>query len=127
MARNILQSLAEGNSVHCQNFVNASSPLIVTNNEMFQRADSRGLATVLKTLTVNAKIVSKSDTNCVNILSSTLNESGFLNLKNFKTITNKDIKKSCCIFFVNNSFSPNLKKLLNLKLLNFLQKDNNSK
>lgn len=119
----ILQSIAEGNSVHCQNFVNASSPLIVTNNEMFQRADSRGLATVLKTLTVNAKIVSKSDTNCVNILSSTLNESGFLNLKNFKTITNKDIKKSCCIFFVNNSFSPNLKKLLNLKLLNFLQKD----
>ena len=26
------------------------------------------------------------------------------------------------VFFLNNSFSPNLKKLLNLKLLNFLQK-----
>ena len=119
----ILQSIAEGNSVHCQNFVNSSSPLIVTNNEMFQRADSLGLANVFKTLTENIKVVSRSDANCVNILSSTLNESGFLNLKNFKTISDKDIKKSCCIFFINNSFSPNLKKLLNLKLLNFLQKD----
>lgn len=119
----ILQSIAEGNSVHCQNFVNSSSPLIVTNNEMFQRTDSLGLANVFKTLTENIKVVSRSDANCVNILSSTLNESGFLNLKNFKTISDKDIKKSCCIFFINNSFSPNLKKLLNLKLLNFLQKD----
>lgn len=118
----ILQSIAEGNNVHCQNFVNSLSPLIISNNEMFQRTDSVGLATIFKTLIKNISIVSKSNANCINILNSTLNESGFLNLKNFKTISNNDIKKSCSIFFLNNSFSPNLKKLLNLKLLNFLQK-----
>ena len=62
----------------------------------------------------------------LNFLNPTLNDSGFLNFKNIKPIQNNDLKTSSGVFFINNSFeTSNIKKLLNLKLLNFF-KNNNS-
>jgi NADH dehydrogenase/NADH:ubiquinone oxidoreductase subunit G len=58
----------------------------------------------------------------LNILSSAINEVGFANLNKLKTIKNKDFRNSAGVYFINNSFSTsNIKKLLNLKLLNFFQ------
>jgi len=60
--------------------------------------------------------------NQLNILNSTVNNSGFTNFKKFKSIKKKDIENSDGIYFLNSSFqTKNLKKLLHLKLLNFFQ------
>jgi NADH dehydrogenase/NADH:ubiquinone oxidoreductase subunit G len=57
-----------------------------------------------------------------NILHPSLGSVGFSNFHNLKTIQNKDFKGANMIYFVNNSFSTsNIKKLLNLKLLNYFQ------
>ena len=81
---------------------------------------------MLTTLTEYVKIVSRSNQSYLNFLNPTLNDSGFLNFKNIKPIQNNDLKTSSGVFFINNSFeTSNIKKLLNLKLLNFF-KNNNS-
>lgn len=51
-----------------------------------------------------------------------MNDVGFTNFNSLKTIKTLDFKNSSGIFFINNSLSiPNIKKLLNLKLLNFFK------
>ena len=59
----------------------------------------------------------------LNILSATINDVGFMNFNYFKPIKKKDFKDSIGVYFVQSSFStPNIKKLLNLKLLNIFAK-----
>ena len=119
----ILKSLSEGNNLFCQDFVNSSNPILITNSEMFKRKDSFNLIDMLKTLMTHINIYSSSNSqNRLNILNSTLNEVGFANFNRLKTIKNIDFKISTGVYFINNSFSTsNIKKLLNLKLLNFFQ------
>ena len=82
---------------------------------------------MLTTLTEYVKIVSRSNQSYLNFLNPTLNDSGFLNFKNIKPIQNNDLKTSSGVFFINNSFeTSNIKKLLNLKLLNFFKNDNSN-
>jgi NADH dehydrogenase/NADH:ubiquinone oxidoreductase subunit G len=55
-------------------------------------------------------------------LHPSLGSVGFSNFNNLKTIQNKDFKGANMIYLINNSFSTsNIKKLLNLKLLNYFQ------
>ena len=122
----ILKYITEGNSFYCQEFVNSLQPIFITSTEILKRNDSFGLTTMLTTLTEYVKIVSQSNQSYLNFLNPTLNDSGFLNFKNIKPIQNNDLKTSSGVFFINNSFeTSNIKKLLNLKLLNFF-KNNNS-
>lgn len=61
-------------------------------------------------------------------MNATLSDVGFLNFNVLSSMKKKDFENSSGIYFINSSFStPNIKKLLNLKLLNFFQnhKDNN--
>lgn len=119
-----LRSLVEGNDLFCQEIVNASNPILISNSEIFKRKDSFNLVILLKELIkyINKYSYSKAD-NELNILSSTLNENGINNLNSFKTIQSLDFRKSQGIYFLNNSY--NIKKLLNLKLLNFFQNSEN--
>ena len=120
----ILKSLTEGNSIYCQEFINSLQLIFITNTEIFKRNDSFGLTTVLTVLTKYVKIVSQSNQSYLNFLNPTINDSGFLNFKNIKSIQGRDFKTSSGIFFINNSFSTsNIKKLLNLKLFNFFKND----
>jgi NADH dehydrogenase/NADH:ubiquinone oxidoreductase subunit G len=119
----ILKSLVEGNNLFCQEFVNSLSPILISNSEIFQRKDSLSITSILKFLIKHVNLFSQF--NCQksqNILNLALNDVGFLNFKNLKTIKKKDFENSAGIFFINNAFlTSNIKKLLNLKLLNFFQ------
>ena len=119
----VLKSLVEGNNLFCQELVNSSNPILISNSEIFKREDSLNLTNLLKFLSnyinlySNASLANQTK---INILNTHLNEVGFTNLNNLKTINNKDLKNSSGIYFINNSFkTSNIKKLLNLKLLKF--------
>jgi NADH dehydrogenase/NADH:ubiquinone oxidoreductase subunit G len=118
-----LKSLIEGNSLFCQELVNASNPILISNSEIFKRKDSFSLANSMKLLMKYINTFSYSQIReQLNILSSTLNENGINNLNVFKSVQSTDVKSSQGIYFLNDSFnSYNIKKLLNLKLLNFFQ------
>ena len=116
-----LKSLTEGNSLFCQEFANSLNPVLISNLELFKRQDSFCLTTMLNFLLKYISLFSQSKSKSqLNLLSATVNDVGFLNFNNFKTIERKDFENSTGIYFINNSFStPNIKKLLSLKLLNY--------
>ena len=126
---NILKSLIEGNNLVCQEFVNSVNPILISNTELFKREDSFCLANMLKILIKHINIFSQwGNQNRLNTLNATLSDVGFLNFNVLSSMKKKDFENSSGIYFINSSFStPNIKKLLNLKLLNFFQnhKDNN--
>ena len=119
----ILKSLVEGNNLFCQEFINSSNPVLISNAEIFRRGDAYGISSMIKSLIKHINLYSQTNgRNHLNILSSTLNDVGFANFDNLRTIKNKDFRNSAGIYFINSSFSTsNVKKLLNLKLLNFFQ------
>ncbi len=119
----ILKSLVEGNNLFCQEFVNSSNPILISNAEIFKRKDSSGLANLLKFLGKYINLFSQTnDKSQLNILHPSLGSVGFSNFTSLKTIQNKDFKSATGIYFINNSFSSsNIQKLLNLKLLYFFQ------
>ena len=119
----ILKSLVEGNNLFCQEFVNSSNPVVISNTEIFKRQDSSGFVSMLNFFTKHINLFSQSSQNSsFNILHSSLGSVGFSNFNNLKTIQNKDFKEANVFYFISNSFSTsNIKKLLNLKLLNYFQ------
>merc|ERR1712194_829914 len=121
----ILKSLIEGNNLFCQEFVNSSNPVLISNIEIFKREDSFCLTDMLKLLIKHVNLFAQSESqNQLNILNATLNDVGFVNYTNLKSLEYKDFTNSTGIYFINNSFSsPNIKKLLSLKLLNFFKQD----
>lgn len=125
----VLRSLIEGNNLFCQEFVNSSNPTLISNIEISKREDSFCLTEMLKVLIKHINLFAQSESHSqLNILNSTLNDVGFVNYNNLNSLEYKDFKNSTGIYFVNNSFStPNIQKLLSLKLLNFFKhhKSNN--
>ena len=119
----VLRSLIEGNNVFCQDFVNSLNPIFISSAEIFKRKDSLGLLKMLTFLTKHLNLFSQSKNESqLNILNLELNDVGFKNFNNLKTIKKKDFDNSSGIYFINNSFSTsNIKKLINLKLLKFFQ------
>ena len=119
----ILKSLVEGNNLFCQEFVNSLNPILISNAQIFKRKDSFGFANLLNFLSKHINLFSQSDGKSqLNILHPSLGSVGFLNFTSLKPVQNKDLKNAAGVYFVNNSFSNyNVKKLLNLKLLNFFQ------
>lgn len=123
-----LKSLVEGNSLFCQELVNSSNPILISNSELFKRKDSVNITNALKLLIkyINSYSHGKAFKK-LNILNSTLNESGINNFNILKTVQNIDFKNSLGVYFLNSSFNTyNIKKLLNLKLLNFFQNSGNT-
>lgn len=119
----ILKSLVEGNNLFCQGFVRSLNPIVLSNTKIFKRKDSSSLINMLKFLTKHIDLFLESSSKSqISTLNLALNEVGFANSTNLKAISSKDFKDSTEIYFINNSLvTPNLKKLLNLRLLNFFQ------
>ena len=114
----ILKSLVEGNNLFCQEFVNSSNPILISNTEIFKRQDSLGFVNMLNFFIKHINLFSQSNQNSsFDILHQSLGSVGFSNFNNLKTIQNKDFEGANMIYLINNSFSTsNIKKLLNLKL-----------
>ena len=123
-----LKFLVEGNNLFCQELVNASNPIFISNTEMFKRKDSFVVTYSLKLLMRYINMYSFSKTSeQLNILSSSFNEGGSNYFHTLKTIQNLDLKNSQGVYFLNNSLNDySLKKFLNLRLLNFFQNPENA-
>jgi hypothetical protein len=108
----------------CQEFINSSNPILISNAEIFKRKDYFGLANMLNFLIKAIDLFSQSNTQSrLDILHPSLNGVGFANFNSLKVIKDKDLRSAPGIYFLHNSFATsNIKKLLNLKLLKIFRK-----
>mgnify|MGYP001950795699 CR=1 FL=1 len=84
---NILKSLIEGNNLFCQEFVNSLNPFFISNTELFKRKDSLNLVKMLNLLGKHINLFSQTNNrNHLNILNLDLNDAGFANFANLKTL-----------------------------------------
>ena len=120
-----LVELAEGNNLLCQELLNNTNPLLILSSEILNRKDNNGLITITNFLN---NILKKYhlDWNSVNYINNSLNSSGINYLDIIKPISIKNFKNNFGIFCINikqENFS--LKKIINLKLLNYQKITNN--
>ena len=117
----ILNTIIEGNNLFCVDLKIAKNPLLITNTEIFKRTDSKNLISFIKILKFT-NIISKT-WNGLNISNSYLNETGVNYLFSFSFLTFKDLLSLNSLYTINVKISSiiNLKKLIELKLLNFIQ------
>ena len=114
-----LLELAEGNSFICQDILTNNNPLILLSSEIFNRKDNSKLNIVTTFLN---NIIKKKYTNwnSINYVNTSLNEAGVKYLDYIKPISIKDFNNSFGVFFINlKNENYNLKKIINLKLLNY--------
>lgn len=116
----ILNTIIEGNNALCIYFKFSKNPLLITNTEIFKRNDSKQLIDIIKILKFT-NIVSET-WNGLNISNSYLNETGVNSLFSFSFLTFKDLISFSSLYAVNIRISniTNIKKLIELKLLNFI-------
>jgi NADH dehydrogenase/NADH:ubiquinone oxidoreductase subunit G len=111
----ILKSLGEGTHLSCQDVKNAEFPIIITNTELFKRNDSKILIEVLKYTNV-------LDTawNGLNVLNHNIGSVGIQSLNKFLPLSVEDFTNFFGLYYINVSLSStaNMKKLLELHLLN---------
>lgn len=118
-----LQSLVEGNNSFCKNLISSSNPLIGISSSIFIRNDNHGVLSIITKLKILLRKYHK-DWNNLNLINLSINEAGVNYLTNFKPISYNDLKNLSGLYFFNSTpNNSNLKKLLNLKLLNFAAKN----
>lgn len=115
----MLAELAEGNSFLCQEILNINNPLLLLSSEIFNRKDNNKLNTITNFL--NEILENKfPNWNSVNYVNTSLNEAGVKYLDAIKPISIKDLKNNFGMFFINlKQENSNLKKIINLKILNY--------
>merc|ERR1712238_552434 len=124
---NTLKSLIEGNSFVCQELVNSSNPTVIVSSEVYNRKDSNEIRNMFKLLKKNLNRFYPNWNN-INIVSSSLNEAGANFLQNFKPLSMNDVKRSHSMYFINTQDnSPNIKKIICLKLLNYFSTNSSPK
>ena len=120
---NKVSELVMGNSFVCQEILNSANPLLLFSSEVFNRKDNLQLYNLTNYLN---KILKKyyPKWESINYINTSLNEAGVKYLDFIKSISCKDLNNSFGIFFINlKQESKNLKKILNLKLLNYTDKN----
>ena len=119
----IMQSISEGTHLSCQDIKNSDFPLLITNTEIFKRKDSKHLIKMLKyTGIINTAW------NGLNILNHSISSAGVNSLNTFLPISSEDFGNFFGLYFINTSLNsvPNIKKLIDLQLLNILFSSNQS-
>lgn len=117
---NVLKSIAEGNNIACQEFKFSKNPILIFNNELLKRHDGENTIEMLKIMKY-ANIFHKT-WNGLNMLNSSLNDVGTNYLSKFLPLNLKDLNNFNLVYFLNvsNNKINNLKKIIDLKLLNYL-------
>jgi hypothetical protein len=113
----IFKEIVEGNSFACQDFKASKNPLLIFSNEFFKRIGGKNTLEMLSTCT-HTNLLSKN-WNGINILNSTLSETGTQSVANFLPLTTKDVDELSSFYFVNITAQriPNIKKIIEAKLL----------
>jgi NADH-quinone oxidoreductase chain G len=118
-----LKSICEGNNFFCQELSN-SKPTIIVSSSVFQRKDSKSIFEALNLIKKNIQQINPNWNN-INIVNSSVNEAGVKYLNNFKPFSENDLNSSNGLYFLNTSTqTPNLKKIINIKLLKYLELSN---
>jgi hypothetical protein len=122
----ILKSIAEGNNLICQDLKFSKNPIIVSNTELFKRADGEHSMDLLKMLNY-ANIFTKSWSG-LNVLSPTLTETGIQSISKFSPLNKNDLSNFSSLYFlnVNTTNNSNIKQITEYKLLNFSNKINSN-
>lgn len=108
-----LKEISEGNHKICQELAHSKTTFLVGSN-VFKRKDAKSLINILNQLKKNSK-------NFFNIINSSVNEAGVNYLNTFKPITEHEISSNSGLYFLNQSSKNlNIKKIVNIKLLNFI-------
>ena len=116
-----LKSIVEGNNVFCQELA-STKPTIIASSSIYQRKDSETILTLLQAIGKASSNEQNYTNDYVNIISSAINETGVNYLNKFKTFSENDLNSSSGLYFLNTSSrTSNLKKVINLKLLKYLE------
>jgi NADH-quinone oxidoreductase subunit G len=108
-----LTSLVEGNNFFCQELSNNSNPSIICGSEVFKRKDALTTFKLLDLLKTSLQSIDEKWSN-INILNTSLNESGVHYVNTFKCFNEQDLQKSVGIYFIDTCLDiPNLEKLFN--------------
>lgn len=120
----ILKSIAEGNNLFCQNLKLAKNPLLIYNNDILKRTDGNYIYPMFKVLNYSSTL--NITWNGLNMLSSTLSETGNHSLTSFLPLTLKDLNDFSLLYFINvNSINViNIQKITKLKLLKYSLENN---
>lgn len=121
-----LKDIVEGNHSSCQDLIALKNPMIAISSSIYSRNDSNAILNLVEGL---EKTLTKYHLNWdnLNLLNLSINETGVNYLNNFKSISTIDLKNSEGLYFLNSHPNPsNLKKILNIKLLNFSDKEYNN-
>jgi len=119
----IFKNIIEGNHFFCQELKKAKNITIIYNSTLFSRNDAAQLNLFFNFLNNVLKIYNNSwiGINCIN---STINEFGLNSLGIIKSFTKNDFIDSSGIYVIEaNLYSPNILKLIELKLLNYFKKE----
>lgn len=111
------KTITEGNSTSCQDIATATNPLLILNTEVFRRTDTKHLVEIIKILK-NTNIITKT-WNGVNVLNSSINESGTLTVSSFSALALSDLVQFSSLYFINTTVSniANIKKIVGSRLL----------
>jgi NADH dehydrogenase/NADH:ubiquinone oxidoreductase subunit G len=116
---NILNTIAEGNNITCQELKISKNPILVFNQELLKRNDGKNTIEVFKILKYTN--IFNSTWNGINMLNSSLSDGGINYLNKFLPLSLNDLNNSNSLYFLNVSTHKinNLKKIINLKLFNY--------
>lgn len=114
-----LKTIAEGNSLICQDFKTSQKPVIIYSSELFKRSDSSSVVQILKSL--NYYNTSSYSWNGLNTLNSSLSVSGNSFLNKLPSLNSKDLNNYSVLYFINVTSNnvPSLKKITELNLMNY--------
>jgi hypothetical protein len=113
-----LTTIIEGNNLICQDLKLSKNPILIYNTDLSKRHDGQKLVQIIKLLQYSS-ILHKIWNN-LNILNSTLTETGVQNLTKLKPFNLQDSLNFSSLYFINVTVSSisNMKKIVELKLLN---------
>lgn len=114
-----LKSVAEGNDFFCQELANTKSMIIASSN-IFQRKDCKSILDTLNLINANLRNDNLKN-NALNVICSSINETGIYYLNQFKSFCENDLISGNGLYFLNTAGqASNLKKIVSLKLLHQL-------
>jgi NADH-quinone oxidoreductase chain G len=118
-----LKKVFSGNHFLCQNFTSSTNPTLLAGTNALNRKDSTFSMFLSKSLIKSTSVLTKN-WNGFNILNKSLNETGVKLLKNFKSLSLKDMVYTGGLVFINLDLSSfQLQKIIDSKLLGFVNTD----
>nr|YP_010516749.1 NADH dehydrogenase subunit 11b [Haslea karadagensis]UXN44292.1 NADH dehydrogenase subunit 11b [Haslea karadagensis] len=111
------KTIIEGNSSSCQDIATSTNPILILNTELFKRNDTKQLVETIKMLK-HTNIITKF-WNGINVLNSSLSESGTFSTASFSFLTFYDLTQFSSLYFINTTVSniANIKKIVGSQLL----------